>query len=514
MLHSDAQAFSAISFDYVIIGGGAAGLALAARLSENPDVNVGFLRLEGIFQYAGDQYTRCYFGRAIGNPDVDWMLYTVPQRAIHNRTIFQPRGKALGGSSAINFMSLSRATKDEYDGIGKPRMELDSLLPYFKKSENLTAPPPAIAEKYQIRPDPGFHGTDGPVRTSYPIWYPDLHEPFMETLDILGIPPNLDPQNGYNVGRYVAPTTVDPNTVTRSYSVTAYFEPNKDRPNLHVLTGAHVTKVLTSSQSGTVVATAVQFQHEGELFLGKAQREVILCAGSLQTPNFSSCLESAILKFYKKIPLRLLSTYRASVKTSDHPYLPVIREVTSDTQTYEILDDPGVLGEQATLYSTKKEGIFSSVHSGLAMVPLDRYVDGETRARLKQRLENMLEAQAGTALSKQLSLQNRWFDDPAYAQLELIHIPAWLPIGQPGELSPNPGTHYHSVITILPHPISRGSVHIASADPFTHPAIDPNYLSDPVDLEMMIHAVRFAQKIMMTGPLRGVIPRLLSLVQI
>ncbi|KAF8890365.1 hypothetical protein BD779DRAFT_1438457 [Infundibulicybe gibba] len=79
-----------------------------------------------------------------------------------------------------------------------------------------------------------------------------------------------------------------------------------------------------------------------------------------------------------------------------------------------------------------------------------------------------------------------------------MHTPAWLP----GEFSPIPGTHYHSVIVILLHPISRGSVHIASADPFAHPAIDPNYLSNPVELDLMVHAVKFAQKIMMTGALK------------
>ncbi|KAF8876180.1 GMC oxidoreductase [Infundibulicybe gibba] len=492
MIHPDAQGFSAISFDYVVVGGGIGGLTLAARLSENPNVNVGpEINIPG------------YFGRTIGNPDVDWMFQTVPQRGLHNRTIFQARGKILGGSSAMNFMSFSRcSTRDEYNALetlGNPGWNWDNLLPYFKKSENLTVPPSAMADKYQIRPDPEFHGTNGPVHATYPIWYSDLHDPFMEALGVLDVPPNLDPQNGHNVGRYVASAAIDPKSVTRSYPVSAYFEPNKDRPNLHILTGAHVTKVLTSPQSGTVVATAVQFRHENELFLAKAQREIILCAGSYQTPQLLELSGIGNPQILQKISIEtVVDLPGVGENLQDHPYVPVIREVTSETQTYETLADPGVLEEQAALYHTKKEGMFSSVHTGFAMA----------RTKLKQSLASMVDTQSGTALSKQLALQRQWLDDPNYAQLELINLPAWLPTGDPGEMiSPDPGAHYHSVIPVLPHPLSRGTVHITSADPFAHPAIDPNYLSNPGKSsrrgpEMMVHAVKFSQKVMITGGLK------------
>ncbi|KAF8876240.1 GMC oxidoreductase-domain-containing protein [Infundibulicybe gibba] len=493
MLHHDAHIFSAISLDYVIVGGGTAGLALAARLSENPEVSVGVLEAGKYIPDMPEINIPGYFGKSIGNPDIDWMFSSIPQRGLHNRTIFQPRGKVLGGTSAMNFMSLSRGTKGEYDALealGNPGWNWNNLLPYFKKFENLTMPPPAIAEKHGIQPDPEFHGTNGPIRVSFPRWYADLHEPFMEALGILGVPPNLEPENGHNIGRYVASTTVDPTTVTRNYSMNAYFEPNKDRPNLHVLTGAHVTKISTSSQPGTVVATAVQFQHEGKLFSVKAQREIILCAGALQTPQLLELSGIGNPRILQKFSIEtVIDLPGVGENLQDHPYVPVIQEVTSETQTYEILEDPAVLGEQATLYGTKKEGIFSSPHSAFAMIPLAQYIDPGKDDGVPTR----------RGPPNQLSLQKRWFDDPEHAQLELILLPAWLP--HEGT-SPSPGVHYHTVIPVLPHPISRGSVHIGSADPLAPPAIDPTYLNNPVDLEMMVHAVKFSQKVMMTGSLK------------
>ncbi|TFK37523.1 hypothetical protein BDQ12DRAFT_666811 [Crucibulum laeve] len=475
---SNAMDFSTIKFDYLIIGGGVGGLTLAARLSEDPNVVVGVVE-------AGKHITDMpeinipgnrlplptirYVGKALGNPEIDWNFFTVPQAALQGRPIFQPRGKVLGGSSAINFMSLSRATRDEYDAIeklGNLGWNWEGLLPYFKKMETIAFPPEEDVSKYNLKRESSIHGTDGPVPNSFPIWYPDLHISFLETMEALGVKVNPDPQNGQNVGAFTGSYTIDPQTASRSYAATIHYEANKERSNLHVLTEAHVTKILSKHGDDTVIVTGMTFMCLGKSYTVEAKREISLCAGTpFNTLNFTNCsfqtpqllelsgignpqiLEKFGIETVVDLPavgenLQVGSLCHPKDRTNfslisqDHPYVPVIQEVTDKTQTFEILEDSTVLGEQAALYMNEKKGMFSSVHPGT-----------------------------------------------------------------PGELSPVKGTRYQTLLAILLHPFSRGSVHISSADPLVPPTIDPNYLAHPVEVEIMVEAVKYSRKVMAQAPL-------------
>jgi len=195
----------------------------------------------------------------------------------------------LGGSSILNIMAISRGNAKEYDAfeaLGSPGWNWDSLLQYFKKSETFTATSEQLSA-VGIKPDPKAHGSEGPLQISVARWLSEVNTPFRSTLNALGIQSNPDNLSGDNTGVSGVYQSIHPSEVVRSSSTSAYYQPNKSRNNLRVITGAHVTRVLFDSdkREGKLVATGVQYSKDGFTFAVSAKKEVIICAGSFQSPQ-------------------------------------------------------------------------------------------------------------------------------------------------------------------------------------------------------------------------------------
>ncbi|KAK7447002.1 hypothetical protein VKT23_014215 [Stygiomarasmius scandens] len=277
------------TFDFVVVGGGTAGIALAARLSENPNFTVAVIEAG---EYITDMQSILVPGMAKmahGNTRVDWNFYTVPQPGLKNRKIFQPRGKLIGGSSALNYMAWGRASKEEYDALaamGNPGWSWDEFLPYMKKVEGHIDPLPETATKYKTEGTLDlYHGKAGPIKKSFHPTFNELHVPFLESLVECGLPWNPDTGSGMNSGTYTGALNIDPVTATRSYAATGYYEPVKDAKNLFVFTETQATRVLfETAADGTLIATGVEVDHKGNKFTLNARKEVTLSAGSYKTP--------------------------------------------------------------------------------------------------------------------------------------------------------------------------------------------------------------------------------------
>jgi choline dehydrogenase-like flavoprotein len=187
----------------------------------------------------------------------------------------------------------NRAGEQDYDDwgeLGNPGWGWDSIFNSSLKSENFQKP--STQKQLDILPNPPFtpeyHGSGGPVDNSFPLWYPQAAPSFIPALEAVGIPQNKDPMGGENVGGYVSLGAVDQKNATRSYSATAYLQPNLGRKNLVVLTGAQATKVvLTNNKASGIRATSVKFIANGTNYEVKAKKEIILSAGSYQA---STCL--------------------------------------------------------------------------------------------------------------------------------------------------------------------------------------------------------------------------------
>lgn len=320
------------SYDFVIIGGGLAGLVLASRLSENSTTNILVLeaggngdnireRIGGSFSktrprfYArgltvmvtvvfSDTPSLAYYNNILSEPNIDWMYRTQPQDMLNNRQVPWPSGKVVGGSSAANGMYLVRPSSVEVDvwhelikdlngsdawtsasffgAMRKVRSLTQITVPcsnFFLlfQSETFTPPRDDIRDLAHVAYNETAHGTTGPLHSTYSAYMPAMYGSWIGTLSSQGVTPAPNPYNGEASGAYISTLAINPTNWTRSYSRSAYIDPYY-RPNLHILTDAPVSKVVLD---GTTVVGA---QYGPDLKTVKATKEVILSAGAIGSP--------------------------------------------------------------------------------------------------------------------------------------------------------------------------------------------------------------------------------------
>ncbi|KAK0486182.1 alcohol oxidase [Armillaria novae-zelandiae] len=493
--------FLSIKFDYLVIGGGTAGLVVAARLSENPDCVVGVI--EAGEYHENDDLVNIpgVMGRALHNPKYDWGFHTVPQKFVNDRQLSQSRGKGLGGSSLLNFFASVRPSKEELDAIeslGNPGWNWGNILHYMKKSEHLEIPTLTDheAKAYSVVPDPALHGTEGPIAKSFPPHVTKVHTQLLDTLESLGIPRNPDNSNGHPVGSLLFPTSVEAKTATRSYSASAYYAPNAKRPNLLILTGAHATKVdLTETQNGNYQAY---------------QR--ILQAGSFQTPQLLELSGIGQEQILQSFGIKcLIDLPGVGENLQDHALTPVIVEVDEDVETLEVLSDPMKLKEHQDLYKIQK-GIFAGIPSATfaffpaeSIATVDEVETWTSRATLESTRGTLdhLDPSVREGIKKQFELLAGWIKNPTQPMAQILTINGHMPI--PG-MNIDRQKRYLTLLCAYTHPFHRGSVHITSTDPLVLPSIEQNYLSNPNDLDVLVKILTFvARKLCRTSPIKDTI---------
>ncbi|MGA9854979.1 MAG: GMC family oxidoreductase N-terminal domain-containing protein, partial [Gammaproteobacteria bacterium] len=213
-------------FDYVIVGGGSAGCVLASRLSEDPHTSVCLLEAGG----PGRSRLVCVpfsMVMTVPLPFINWGFKTIPQTQLNGRRLYQPRGRVLGGSSALNAMIYTRGHPSDYDAwaaAGNTGWSWTEVLPYFKRSEN------------NAHYHDAYHGTGGPQPVSDSCTDNPMHKVFMDAAQQAGCPVSLDFNGAQQEG--VGVYQVTQQNGERWTAARAYLEPNLSRPNLTVLTGA------------------------------------------------------------------------------------------------------------------------------------------------------------------------------------------------------------------------------------------------------------------------------------
>jgi len=424
-------------FDYLIVGAGSAGCVLAARLSEDPSVRVGLIEAGGRDDCA---LIRCPAGLALlarlGRHARNWGFETVPQAGLNGRRGYQPRGRVLGGSSAINAMIYARGHAADYDGwaaAGNPGWGWDEVLPYFKRSE------------HNERGADAWHGTGGPLNVADLRSPSRLREAFVQAGIQAGHRHNADFNGADQEG--VGVYQVTHREGDRWSAASAYLHPHRDRPNLTVLTGAHVLRLRLEGRRAVGV-DILQGRTQRTL---QARREVLVAAGALQSPAL--LLHSGI---GPGADLQALGIALA------HDLPGVGRHLHDHVDVVQVVEAPRL---------TDSFGLSTAgLRAGL------RGLRDWRRHRNGLLTTNF--AEAGAFL--------RSHPDEPRPDLQLHFVIAKLvDHGRRTVLG-----HGYSCHVCLLRPRSRGRLTLASADPMAPPRIDPAFLSEADDADRLVRGFR------------------------
>jgi choline dehydrogenase-like flavoprotein len=432
---------SDVTTDYLIIGGGSAGSVLAGRLSEDRGIEVTLLE-------AGPADTsaliHCPAGIALmaQTGHANWGFETVPQAGLNGRTGYQPRGKALGGSSSINAMIYARGHAADYDhwaSLGNAGWSYQDVLPYFKRAEN------------NERGGDDFHGSGGPLNVA------DLQSPnrfsnaFVEAGREAGFAVNRD-FNGSNqegVGLF----QVTHRNGERFSAAKAYLTPNRARANLRVVTAAQATRILFEASR----AVGVEFVQGGQLRQIRVRREVLLCAGALQSPQLLMVSGIGPQAHLQQLGIPVIRNL-PGVGANLHDHADAI-------QVYDAPKLTDLVGVSLTGIAHLVKGI----------------IDWR-RHRIGLLTTNFAEAGGFVKSESSEAIPDLQFH---FVIGKLVDHGRKVTLG-----------HGYSCHVCVLRPNSRGSVSLRSANPLDAPRIDPNFLADADDMARMIKGFRLMRNLL------------------
>ena len=435
---------SAGQYDYIIIGAGTAGCVLANRLTQNAKVEVLLIEAGGKDDYVWIHIPVGYL-HCIDNPRTDWLFRTEPDAGLGGRSLIYPRGKVLGGSSSINGMIYMRGQSRDYDLwaelAGDPSWRWSEVLPLFKKSE----------DHHGGASD--FHGAGGEWRVEKQRLSWPILDAFREAAAETGIPKVEDFNCGDNFG--CSYFEVNQKRGIRWNTAKGFLRAASQRPNLTLMTGCHVEKLIIEKGEGGAVCKGVIFTGDGRQWTAEARHETLLAAGAIGTPQILQLSGIGATEDLHKAGVQpLVNRPGVGANLQDHLQLRMVFKIQG-AKTLNILASNWFgkmrIGLEYALFQSgpmsmapSQLGAFAKSHAGEATPNLQYHV-------------------------QPLSLER--FGEPLHS------FPAFTA----------------SVCNL--RPTSRGHVRIASADSYAPPKITPMYLSTPEDRQVAAAALNLTRKI-------------------
>ncbi|KAF2188096.1 GMC oxidoreductase [Zopfia rhizophila CBS 207.26] len=476
-------ALASETFDYIIVGGGTAGLVLANRLSSNLSITVAVIEAGDSVLDNPNVTDVSAFGLAFGS-SIDWAYTSAPQKYAGNRTLTYDAGKALGGTSTINGMTYLRAEKeqiDQWEELGNEGWNWESLWPYYLKHEGFLKP-----DYWQVERGATFekevHGFEGPVGVG---WSKHLIGQGVESIlrgtsEALGIPFNADANDGSMRGFTTWPFTLNASTNIREDAARAYYWsiPPESRPNLRVYLNTTATRIIWDPESkiGKVQASGVEVltSTNSKKFISiTTDGEVILSTGSIRSPallELSGIGNPAILEplgIKTIIPLpsvgnlhdqsNTLMSYSSSAKWTGYPSFV----------TYVTASD---------LFGTHLNFVSDSLRANISRYAETIVSDSAPNATSVSILKSLLQKQVNLIFKENSSVP----------LAELLWVPSANAI---------------SVAFWNLLPFSLGSIHITSANPTIPPSINPNYWQLEIDILVQSAAAMKIREYFSTPPL-------------
>ena len=436
-------------YDYIIIGAGSAGCVLANRLSKNPKKSVLILEAGGPDNNMNIHIPGAYL--KVHKSKNDWGFWTEKQVNVSNRKIYLPRGKTLGGSSSTNAMAYVRGNAADYDGwaeLGNLGWSYKDLLPYFKRSEN--------HEQFDSM-DSGYHSRSGELGVTLPIRFQTPYvEGFIDACAAIGIPANIDYNGAIQEGASLVQSTIK--NGKRESGATAFLKPVLDRNNLTAISNAFVEKIIFDGKK----AVGVQYKKGVKTIQVKAQKEIILSAGSYQSPQLLMLSGIGEASELKKHGIDCVHESKGVGKNlQDHLFYPICAQSKTQEGINHYISPLKQL-KAAWNYFVHKKGVFcTSPLEGMAFFDLDQK-GGKVNFQLH---------------FSPISIRN----DYGYDAYDLYDYPR---------------VDGFTILPTLLHPKSRGTVNLSSSNPKEAPIIQPNFLKEKEDLDQLVKGGKLVFKIM------------------
>lgn len=470
----------------IIVGGGTAGLALATRLSQGlPDDCILVVEAGSPAPNELGINVPGKKGSTLGSR-YDWNFTTTPQPSLSSRRISANRGKVLGGTSALNLMTWDRGSVPDYDAweaLGNPGWDWENFISAMLKVETFDRTNNQYGE--------AGVGTDGPIQTLINRFVPPQQKGFIPALGSLGVQNNLNSLGGDPLGVMLQPSNIRESNYTRSYAVD-YL--SLAGPNLVIWNDTTVSNIVLSksNDSESLVATGINIGGNTV----EAVKEVILSTGAFQTPTLlelsgigdSSVLAAAGIDVLLELPgvgsnlqdhIRIQNSYRLK------PNYTISFDELRTNATYA--------AQQLALWEENQYSAYDYTGSGYAYLTWAQAlgnVSSELVDLAKQVADptSKIDQHKLAYLTTNLSTQ--------IPEVEVIFSDGYTGVkGAPPAGSVDFDSHFFTLIAVIQHPFSKGSVHINASDPTGKPIINPNYVSNPYDLRAIVEATKFSRRI-------------------
>ena len=430
-------------YDFIIVGAGSAGAVVAHRLSEDPRNKV--LLLEA--GPASNIWSRIPIGYAktLHNPSVNWRYWAEPEESTRGRKLYVPRGKILGGTSTINGMAFVRGQAQDFDiwaQMGNTGWSYRDVLPCFQRMENYG------------EGDDEFRGRDGPLRVTNPAPKDPLYKALIEAAGEVGIRHNPDYNGASQDGIAMSQASIAGGR--RMSTAHCYLDPIRQRSNLRIVTNALTEQVELEGRR----CVGVRYTVDGSNHLARSTREVIISAGSINSPQLLELSGIGQPERLSDLGIDVLQELPGVGENLRDHYAPRTRWAIG-AKGYTFNDRGRGLGlvNQALRYLISQEGML-----GMVAAPIRAFA----------------------------------FSREGLETPDLLL--GWVPM----LYEPGPKLSSQSGLTCYAHPMrpeSKGHIHIASTDPREPPTIHYNFLSAPVDGQLTIQAIRIARSIMNSNAL-------------
>ncbi|KAF1952101.1 alcohol oxidase [Byssothecium circinans] len=464
-----ARVFSvqAESYDYLIAGGGTAGLVIAGRLSENPKVSVLVIesgpdvRYDAIVQ-SGNFTFSSY------NKSINWEYTSTPQAGANDRVLSYRAGKAVGGTSIVN-----EAQFDAFEKLGNPGWNWGSLFSYGKKGESFEGPN-AAQTAAGVTANPEDYGTKGPLNISFPfsITNSSFGNSARETWKSIGINPVTDLNGGHTYGHASAPETLNRDKMLRSSSASAYYEPFDSRPNLKVIQGTVKRILWGKDKNNKAVASGFEYvDASSQTVQISAKKEVIISAGVYRSPLILEASGIGNPTLLKKLGVKVKSAVPGVGENMlDHHGSAVVYNTANilvgETPFATLVTAQDVLGNKTATMAASSRSQLSAWAKAAS-----KYTGGAIDAK---------------AYEKRFQIQHDLIFKQNVTIAELFQN--------------NLGGAIVSQLWIT-HPFSWGSIHLKSLDSFNDPVIDAHIFSLQFDIDMLAAVARKEQQAYSTPPL-------------